>query len=836
MNLRIVRAILVKDLRSLLPMVLLAAASFAADVAILRWELVPDWDEYRQGLLILVGAVLTLAVFQLDSPVSLVDDWQCRPVPRRELLAAKLGFLFVVLYLPAAIATIATDLVLGSSFAESVADGLLLREAYYTLIVPVVLVTAVVTRTLVQGIGVLIALFIATFVIPSPFVSAPGPMNTHIGDALLWSGMHWLAMTPARVLPLLLAALGLRLAYWKRSLTAARATLGAMTALLLLAALAPSWFVPWPMLFATQRALEGTTTPAIAAPIYLRSTRACFPATRVSQLGVDAAFSAAREASGVPLWSDEDLRVAGSASVAFLTSFDIRRLPDEWRFMTNHVQADFVTSDSKPIVSLRPANYHVGNAHAWVLPESALRQLERQKDVALKLEYSLTFLAPRRYSLPTDGRRHALPALGWCRAKLLTSGEAIEVECFTAFRHPAQISASLNDVPATNAFSHFDMSPAWTQWLSSRRVTMRVPSARLAAHDSITVTAWRIAGYGHETLQSAGLLGADPATCPLPLPGTNVFQQSSWRDPAPHESSSISVQDGVQLEVLDFGGEGSPILLLPGLGATAHSFDELAPRLAQRHRVVAMTRRGAGYSSRPDFGFDTPRLAQDVLQIMDALHLDKVLLVGHSIAGDELTWLGGHHAERFRGLVYLDAAYDRSPEAREAARRPDLYRKLPPEPPIPPAAFRDYQALSKLLAQRGHLPVPEGELIAFRQADKPWLNGMPNIDTRAQQAITAALLAPDYERVKLPALAVYAIEHPDAPLPPWYDPDDAELLATVAEIARLRDTARRANIERFRRDMKRGQVLELPHAQHYVIQSNPEEVLDAIEKFAATLD
>ena len=292
----------------------------------------------------------------------------------------------------------------------------------------------------------------------------------------------------------------------------------------------------------------------------------------------------------------------------------------------------------------------------------------------------------------------------------------------------------------------------------------------------------------------------------------------------------------MQLEVLDFGGSGSPILLLPGLGATAHSFDELAPALARRHHVIAMTRRGAGYSSKPDFGFDTPRLGQDVLGILDALHLDKVLLVGHSIAGDELTWLGGHHPERFTGLVYLDAAYDRSPEAREAGRRPDLYRKLPPEPPIPPAAFRDYAAMSSLLAARGHLPMPEGELIAFRQADKPWLGGQPNIDTRSQQAITAALRAPDYTKVKLPALALYAIEDADAPLPPWYDRGEPGLLATLAEIARVRDAAQRANIERFRRDMQRGRVIELPHARHNVIQSNPREVLYAIEEFAASLD
>ena len=130
------------------------------------------------------------------------------------------------------------------------------------------------------------------------------------------------------------------------------------------------------------------------------------------------------------------------------------------------------------------------------------------------------------------------------------------------------------------------------------------------------------AGYVDKSLTLPGILGGDstPARCPR---SARHFQQARWRDTAPHEPTSVTVDEGVQLEVLDFGGTGSPILLLPGLGATAHSYDELAPMLAQKHRVVAMTRRGTGYSSRPDFGFDTPRLAQDVLQVMDAMGLDE---------------------------------------------------------------------------------------------------------------------------------------------------------------------------------------------------------------------
>jgi non-heme chloroperoxidase len=273
--------------------------------------------------------------------------------------------------------------------------------------------------------------------------------------------------------------------------------------------------------------------------------------------------------------------------------------------------------------------------------------------------------------------------------------------------------------------------------------------------------------------------------------------------------------------------------LLPGLGATAHSYDELAPLLAQKHRVVAMTRRGTGYSSKPDFGFDTPRLAQDVLEVMDAMKLTKVVLVGHSIAGDELNWLGGKHPDRFSGLVYLDAAYDRSGDRKAAAalRLRELGRLLPPEPPIPTQAMLNFDAMSKMLLERGHTRLPEGELIAFHRMNDPNLAGIPSIDGRTQQAISAAIQAPDYAALKIPALAIYAFEDPHKPLPPWYDANDRELLANLAERTRLSDSYKRKSIGLFRSGVEKGQVLEMQNASHYIFQSNQREVLEAIEKF-----
>ena len=250
-----------------------------------------------------------------------------------------------------------------------------------------------------------------------------------------------------------------------------------------------------------------------------------------------------------------------------------------------------------------------------------------------------------------------------------------------------------------------------------------------------------------------------------------------------------------------------------------------------------MTRRGTGFSSKPDFGFDTPRLAQDVLQVMDAMNLEKVVLIGHSIAGDELTWLGGHHAERFHGLVYLDAAYDRSgdPRSPAAARLRELRRLLPPEPPFPPRSLANFDAMTRMLLERGHAPLPEGELIAFLRMNDPYLAGNPGIDARTQQAIAAAIQAPDYAALKIPALAIFTFADPDKPLPPWYDPKNEALLADLVEIARLSDAQKRQSIELFRSGVERGQVQEMQNATHYIFQSNPAEVLTSIEAFVAAL-
>src|SRR5882672_8637981 len=112
---------------------------------------------------------------------------------------------------------------------------------------------------------------------------------------------------------------------------------------------------------------------------------------------------------------------------------------------------------------------------------------------------------------------------------------------------------------------------------------------------------------------------------------------SSWRDPSPHTIRFVNVEKDVQLEVLDWGGSGRPIVLLAGGGNTAHVFDNFAPKLTPHGHVYGITRRGFGASGFSATDHPADRLGDDVVAVLDALNLKGPILVGHSIAGVELS-------------------------------------------------------------------------------------------------------------------------------------------------------------------------------------------------------
>ena len=120
------------------------------------------------------------------------------------------------------------------------------------------------------------------------------------------------------------------------------------------------------------------------------------------------------------------------------------------------------------------------------------------------------------------------------------------------------------------------------------------------------------------------------------------------------------VDRDIKLEVLDWGGNGRPLILLAGLGGTAHVFDKFALKLNSTYHVYGVTGRGFGLSSAPPpekANYMSDRLGDDVLAVIEALKLKSPALVGHSFAGEVLSSVGSRHPEKVAGLIYLEAAY-----------------------------------------------------------------------------------------------------------------------------------------------------------------------------------
>jgi len=296
-----------------------------------------------------------------------------------------------------------------------------------------------------------------------------------------------------------------------------------------------------------------------------------------------------------------------------------------------------------------------------------------------------------------------------------------------------------------------------------------------------------------------------------------VAAQDVLKDASPHRQEFVSVDDSTRLEVLDWGGTGRSLVFLSGIGDTAHVFDTFAPRFSNRFRVIGITRRGFGASSRPLSGYTVPRLAKDIESVLDALHIHEPVLIGHSIAGEEMSYIAARKSIRLGGLVYLDAAYDHT--------RPDALikvvvpRNLQPSP-VDRASRDAYQAF--WLRTRG-FRWPDSELDQFETFGDP----PPSVSAE----ILGSALAPEYGNVTAPALAIYVEPRSVRDLFPAYD-DYGPTVRPELDAAWPKWTAAvERDRRRFRREVRHGEAVAVAARSHYLFLSNDQEVASLVDRF-----
>jgi pimeloyl-ACP methyl ester carboxylesterase len=337
------------------------------------------------------------------------------------------------------------------------------------------------------------------------------------------------------------------------------------------------------------------------------------------------------------------------------------------------------------------------------------------------------------------------------------------------------------------------------------------------------------------------------------------------------------VEKDVQLEVLDWGGSGRPLVLLAGQGLTAHAFDDFALKLATDYHVYGITRRGFGASSTPEQGYSADRLGDDVLAALDALKLDHPVLVGHSIAGQELSSVGTRHPERISGLIYLDAGYGHAYYDTSQGYYPidqlELKKKLEqmeklliennlaegntlanellqkllprferslkqemdmrsaaarmqPAPSAPTAAdLESVRAFRTWLSRAQGFTLPEAELRQqFEITDDGRIVGQKPPRLSAQIAIAYGMQK--HTDIRVPSLAIFAM-----PSDLRISENNDQVTRAKIEYSKIVDAIATA----FETGNPSARVVRLPNANHVVFQSNEADVLREMKAFLSNL-
>ena len=292
-------------------------------------------------------------------------------------------------------------------------------------------------------------------------------------------------------------------------------------------------------------------------------------------------------------------------------------------------------------------------------------------------------------------------------------------------------------------------------------------------------------------------------------------------DSSPHKVQFVTVAEGVQLEVLDWGGQGRPLIFLSGNGDTAHAFDNFAPKFTGQNHVYGITRKGFGASSKPapaNGNYSADGLGDDILAVMQVLRIERPVLVGHSLAGEELSSIGSRFPNKVSGLVYLDAAtgfafYDPAHPSVEIEMNGIKNR------------FEEFEAGGVDEQEKlRELETAIAKFEAVLHQSNEDVKTMPPLPPRSPIQAALNFGTEKYTSIPVPVLAIYACPHD------WshFFPNDPERRA-----ARLSaDTARcTAQAEAFSRGVPSARVVRIANADHYVHRSNEAQVIDEMKKF-----
>ncbi|HEY6530792.1 MAG TPA: alpha/beta hydrolase [Acidimicrobiales bacterium] len=248
----------------------------------------------------------------------------------------------------------------------------------------------------------------------------------------------------------------------------------------------------------------------------------------------------------------------------------------------------------------------------------------------------------------------------------------------------------------------------------------------------------------------------------------------------------VTAADGSGLFVRSFGEltERPAVVCIAGLTRNSRDFEAVAPDLAVDRMVLTLDLRGRGRSDADPTArsYTVATYADDVVGVLDAFGLDRVVVIGTSLGGLTAMWLGSGHPERVAGIVLNDIGPELQPEG--VARVASYAGKLAPistwEEAVAQSRFVSEEALPGLsddewltIARQRYREAADGTVVIDHDAgitsgpaptEDPWwifdrLAGIPILVLRGA---TTDLLAPStVETMKALHPGLVAVEVPD---------------------------------------------------------------------------
>ena len=93
-----------------------------------------------------------------------------------------------------------------------------------------------------------------------------------------------------------------------------------------------------------------------------------------------------------------------------------------------------------------------------------------------------------------------------------------------------------------------------------------------------------------------------------------------------------ATSNGIEL-YYEIHGSGKPLVLISGLGYSLWQWHKMVPFLAEYFQVITFDNRGVGQSDKPAGPYTAQMLAADTVGLLDALHVEKAVVMGHSMGG-----------------------------------------------------------------------------------------------------------------------------------------------------------------------------------------------------------